>query len=112
MSDATGVVVGMVVGGPPACARRPPRHEPLTVDDVEAELKPTAGRARRAGHHGYATVTVTCAVDGRSHAISDVQLARPAADTGGRYQAVCGHLVTPASLVEPDGKPCRLCAAR
>ena len=33
-----------------------------------------------------------------------------AANHGGNYIAVCGHVVTAASLVEPDGKRCPLCA--
>jgi hypothetical protein len=72
-------------------------------------LSSTTDRARRGP---LDTVAVTCVTDGRSHAVREVLLAAPPAHLGGRHQAVCGHLVTPASLVAPDGKPCRLCAAR
>ncbi len=29
----------------------------------------------------------------------------------GRYQALCGHTVTPIPMVEPDGRPCPSCTA-
>ena len=56
------------------------------------------------------TVTITCAVDGHAHDVPDVQIAGPQADRG-RYVAVCGHVVTAASMIEPEGAPCPLCAA-
>jgi hypothetical protein len=54
---------------------------------------------------------ITCTVDGRAHAVPDVQIAGPQADRRGRYVAVCGHVVTAASMIEPEGAPCPLCAA-
>jgi hypothetical protein len=57
-----------------------------------------------------ATVTITCAVDGRAHDVPDVQIAGPQAGLG-RYVAVCGHVVTAASMIEPEGARCPLCAA-
>ena len=57
------------------------------------------------------TVTITCARDGRAHDVPDAQIAGPQADGAGRYVAVCGHVVTPAAMVEPEGAPCPLCAA-
>lgn len=53
------------------------------------------------------TVTVTCSLDSRAHAVHDSQLAT-ALDTG-RYNALCGHLVSAAPMTEPDGQPCLLC---
>ncbi|MDT7552349.1 MAG: hypothetical protein QOH17_667 [Pseudonocardiales bacterium] len=53
------------------------------------------------------TVTVTCTLDSRAHAVHDSQLAT--ALESGRYNALCGHLVTAAPLTEPDGLPCLLC---
>jgi hypothetical protein len=53
------------------------------------------------------TVTVTCSLDSRAHAVHDTQLF-----TGpetGRYNALCGHLVSAASMTVPDGQPCLLC---
>jgi hypothetical protein len=55
------------------------------------------------------TVTITCLNDGRAHDVTDVQLAI-GTDRGGCYVAVCGHMVVAGSLVEPDGRRCRLCA--
>ncbi|HEY0814195.1 MAG TPA: hypothetical protein VGE11_13015 [Pseudonocardia sp.] len=55
------------------------------------------------------TVTVTCTLDSRAHAVHDIQLA--AALETGRYNALCGHIVTAAPLAEPDGLPCLLCEA-
>ncbi len=55
------------------------------------------------------TVTVTCTLDSRAHAVHDSQLAT-ALETG-RYNALCGHVVTAAAMCEPDGQPCLLCEA-
>ncbi len=57
------------------------------------------------------TVTITCIRDGRAHHVPDAQIAGPQADGAGRYVAVCGHVVTAAAMVEPEGAPCPLCAA-
>jgi hypothetical protein len=54
-------------------------------------------------------ITVTCLGDGRAHAVPDTELSL-AASQDGTYRAVCGHVVTAASMVEPDGKPCRQCS--
>jgi hypothetical protein len=56
------------------------------------------------------TISITCLNDGLAHDVPDAQLAAPAADRAGCYIAVCGHVVTAASMVEPDGKRCPLCA--
>jgi hypothetical protein len=53
------------------------------------------------------TVTVTCALDSRAHAVHDTQLAT--ALESGRYNALCGHVVSAAPMTEPDGRPCLLC---
>ena len=58
------------------------------------------------------TVSVTCVSDGRSHAVPDAELAIGATRRGGYYAAVCGHVVTPAPMVAPDGELCRACAER
>ncbi|MFC4949947.1 hypothetical protein [Pseudonocardia sp. GCM10023141] len=55
------------------------------------------------------TVSVTCLNDGRAHAVFDAELAGSSSRGGGYYRAVCGHMVTPAPMVEPDGKPCPHC---
>jgi hypothetical protein len=59
---------------------------------------------------GIVTVAVTCRRDARSHHVPDTELTRTAAADTGRYHAVCGYVVSPAPLVEPDGKPCDACA--
>jgi hypothetical protein len=69
------------------------------------------GRASSSRHGGITTVTITCIVDGRAHDVPDVQIAGPQSDRRGRYVAVCGHVVTAASMIEPEGAPCPLCAA-
>jgi hypothetical protein len=56
------------------------------------------------------TISITCLNDGLAHDVPDAQLAAAATGPGGNYIAVCGHVVTAASLVEPDGKRCSLCA--
>jgi hypothetical protein len=56
-------------------------------------------------------VSITCLVDGRAHRVSDLQLGTTEADALGRYRALCGHVVTAASLAAPDGAPCPACAA-
>jgi hypothetical protein len=53
------------------------------------------------------TVTVTCTLDSRAHAVHDTQLAT--ALESGRYNALCGHIVAAAPMTEPDGQPCLLC---
>jgi hypothetical protein len=57
------------------------------------------------------TVAVTCRIDSRAHAVPDTELTAPHAVDAGRYHAVCGYVVSPASLVAPDGRPCDECAA-
>jgi hypothetical protein len=71
--------------------------------DPACEPRSSAARATST------TITITCLNDGLAHDVSDAQLAA-AANHGGNYIAVCGHVVTAASLVEPDGKRCPLCA--
>jgi hypothetical protein len=56
-------------------------------------------------------VSITCLTDGRAHQVPDLQLGTPEADGRGRYRALCGHVVTAASLAAPDGAPCPSCAA-
>ena len=70
-----------------------------------------AGRSRRSARDDRTSVSITCVVDGRCHRVSDLQLGAAETDTRGRYRALCGHLVTAASLAEPDGVPCPVCAA-
>ena len=69
------------------------------------------GRSGASRSDGPTTVVITCMLDGRAHAVPDVQVAGPQADRRGRYVALCGHVVTAASMVEPEGAPCPLCAA-
>jgi hypothetical protein len=57
------------------------------------------------------TVTVTCCIDTRAHEVPDAELAASVRRLDGYFQAVCGHRIAAASMVEPDGEPCLLCAA-
>lgn len=86
----------------PSLDRRAIRDERITV---RKQGQPRSRRGR------ITTITITCAVDGRAHDVPDVEIAGPQADGRGRYVAVCGHVVTAASMIEPDGAPCPLCAA-
>jgi hypothetical protein len=58
------------------------------------------------------TVSMTCISDGRAHAVRDTEIASGAGYQSGHFAAVCGHIVTPASMVAPDGELCRACAER
>jgi len=81
-----------------------------TVSDKVITVRKQGRRSR--GRDGeFTTITITCAVDGRAHDVPDAQIAGPQADRRGRYVAVCGHVVTAASMIEPEGAPCPLCAA-
>ncbi len=53
---------------------------------------------------------VTCAGDGRTHAVPHAVLAESLAAGTGHCTAVCGHLVLPAALASPPGSRCVLCA--
>lgn len=61
---------------------------------------------------GDSTISVTCVLDGRCHSVPDEELAIGIARRGGQYAAVCGHVVTPAPMVAPDGELCPACADR
>lgn len=61
---------------------------------------------------GSSTISVTCVLDGRCHSVPDEELAIGIAYRGGQYSAVCGHVVTPAPMVAPDGELCPACAER
>lgn len=55
-------------------------------------------------------IPLTCAVDGRSHRVTDQAFG---AGLGhGYYQALCGYTVVAAAMVSPDGPPCPTCAQR
>ncbi|MEJ8280423.1 hypothetical protein [Pseudonocardia spirodelae] len=41
--------------------------------------------------------------------MTDSELCAPHSVRTGRYTALCGHLVSPAPLVEADGVPCARC---
>ncbi len=53
------------------------------------------------------TITITCSLDGQAHDVTDDELA--AGQHTGRYQAVCGYLVSAAALAAPIGRPCPEC---
>jgi hypothetical protein len=89
---------------------QPQLHDIRTIGDRRATVR-KQGRSNSSRRGGVTTVTITCIVDGRAHEVPDVQIAGPQADRRGRYVAVCGHVVTAASMIEPEGAPCPLCAA-
>jgi hypothetical protein len=63
------------------------------------------------GRRTLDTITVTCSIDSRAHEVPDAELAAAARRSNGHYQALCGHVVAAAPMVEPDGQPCLLCTA-
>ncbi|WP_037066306.1 hypothetical protein [Pseudonocardia acaciae] len=72
-------------------------------------------RRRRAGDRppvpsGPLAIWMTCVEDGREHGVTDEEVARGSRH-GGRYVAVCGHLVTPGSMTCAPGRRCRACHA-
>ncbi|GEL18315.1 hypothetical protein [Pseudonocardia asaccharolytica] len=52
------------------------------------------------------TVSVTCCIDDRSHEVLDTELVVGS----GYYRALCGHVITAASMTSPDGVPCSECS--
>ncbi|MBP2370907.1 hypothetical protein [Pseudonocardia parietis] len=48
-------------------------------------------------------------IDNRAHKVIGSELCASHAMRTGRYEAVCGHLVAPAPLVDADGAPCARC---
>ena len=54
-------------------------------------------------------LTLTSVIDSRAHKVIDSELCAPHAVRAGRYEALCGHLVAPAPLIEADGAPCARC---
>lgn len=58
---------------------------------------------------GPEVLTLTSVIDRRAHKVTDTELCAPHALRTGRYEALCGHLVSPAPLVAADGTPCRRC---
>jgi hypothetical protein len=77
----------------------------------DAELPSDASARRARGAAPVLTVTVTCCRDLRAHEGSDVELAAAAERRDGRVRAVCGHVLSAAPMVAPDGPPCPLCEA-
>ncbi|MDQ4116445.1 MAG: hypothetical protein M3235_05715 [Actinomycetota bacterium] len=68
----------------------------------------SAGHRREAAV-GFELVSLTSVIDNRAHMVSDVELTSPHAMRMGRYEALCGHLIAPAPLIEPDGARCPRC---
>ncbi|GAA0898814.1 hypothetical protein GCM10009559_62060 [Pseudonocardia zijingensis] len=101
-SDTLDAVGGMSVGQPP---------EGWTCGGVGTVSRPR-GQTRPLGIADSATISVTCVMDGRCHSVPDEELAIGIAHRGGQYSAVCGHVVTPAPMVAPDGDLCPHCAER
>ncbi|MBW0104945.1 hypothetical protein [Pseudonocardia sp. KRD291] len=58
---------------------------------------------------GYDLITLTSVRDNRAHIVTDVELSSAPALRMGRYEALCGHLIAPAPMVEPDGTRCPRC---
>ncbi|RZT83973.1 hypothetical protein EV383_0806 [Pseudonocardia sediminis] len=59
---------------------------------------------------GQDLVTLTSVRDNRAHIVTEVELCSSHAARMGRYEALCGHLISPAPMVEPDGARCARCA--
>lgn len=83
-----------------------------TCDGVGAVSRPRGGHRASTELGANSTISVTCVLDGRCHSVPDEELAIGIAYRGGQYSAVCGHVVTPAPMVAPDGDLCPNCAER
>jgi hypothetical protein len=79
-----------------------------TVIPAPAPAPVSAVPEREADTGPIVTVTVTCVHDGQSHAVPDTELTSMTAGSG-YYRAVCGHVVTAAPMVAPEGAPCPHC---
>jgi len=55
------------------------------------------------------STTMTCALDGRDHLISDQATQAGLAAGRGHYLAICGHLTVAAALAVPAGPTCWDC---
>lgn len=67
----------------------------------------SAGHGQEAAE--FELVSLTSVIDSRAHMVTDVELSSAHATRMGRYEALCGHLISPAPLIEPDGARCRRC---
>jgi len=54
-------------------------------------------------------VSLTSVIDNRAHMVTDVELSSQHAMRMGRFEALCGHLISPAPMIEPDGARCLRC---
>ena len=72
-----------------------PRESVVTLD--QRDNSPTA----------TSTVSVTCVSDMRIHEVRELDIA-PAARQG-RYPALCGQMITAASMAEPGHRRCPEC---
>lgn len=91
--------VGEPVGMWPPAVRA---AQPIAAHPVEVASEPEPDTGP------IVTVTVTCVSDGHSHAVPDTELSALTSGSG-FYRAVCGHVVTAAPMVAPEGMPCRQC---
>ncbi|MDQ3987826.1 MAG: hypothetical protein M3291_01245 [Actinomycetota bacterium] len=53
--------------------------------------------------------TITCAVEGSDHLVSNLAVAAGLTAGHGRYTAACGHVVVAAPMVAPQGPLCLDC---
>jgi hypothetical protein len=83
-------------------SRRATKLRRMTLPDRGAEQPP----ALTAAQHRAVAIT---AIDGREHLVAQFALAERWRDDGW-YPAWCGTWVAGASMCEPPGRPCDLCA--
>jgi len=55
------------------------------------------------------TVPITCCIDGQAHDVTDESAA--VGHHAGKYQALCGYVVSAAPMIVPVGRPCSRCTA-
>ncbi len=58
-------------------------------------------------HH----IGIMCTIDRHLHQIDELVFAAGLATGSGQHAALCGRVVTAASLTDPPGLPCSLCSA-
>ena len=70
-------------------------------------LAVTAGQSNNADVPDI--LTLTSVIDNRAHKVTGSELCASHSTRTGRFAALCGHLVSPAPLVEAEGTPCTRC---
>lgn len=109
----------MLGRGRPSRCRRHGRHLACTAGGCRHRRRHSRRHQRAARPEAAAVpaihfragrvIWMTSADGGREHAVADEEMAAGQRQRSRVYQAVCGHPITPGSLVTPPGRPCPQC---